>query len=143
MTALEIAPMPPPIGTVVVIDRLADPVIEAAGQHVSSAYCETFWLPVIGPTALWLLRHAAARTADGPYAVDVEVLGKSLGVGGAYSKSSPLHRTFDRLKRFECADGGWSTTWRLRTHLPQLPRRQLVRLPDVLQRQHADLLGGA
>lgn len=124
------------------IEAWPDQIIDDVGQHVASAYCETFWLPIIGPTALWLLRAAARHTAEGPWAVDVEALGRSLGVGGSFGRHSLLHRTFDRLKRFECADGGWSTTWRLRTHLPPLARRHLARLPEPLQRQHDVLLRG-
>lgn len=143
MTALDHhTPTPPLVAEVVVIEALRDPVIEHAGLHVSSLYAETFWLPVIGPTALWLLRAAARHTTDGPWTVETDGLGKALGLGGSFSKHSPLHRAFDRLKRFGCADGGWSTTWRLATHLPPLPRRHLDRLPEDLQRQHALLLRG-
>ena len=58
------------------IERLPDPLIEEHGHHVTSRYCEEFWLPTIGPSALWLLRHVSRHTETGPYVVDVEVLGE-------------------------------------------------------------------
>ena len=39
---------------------LADPLVEALGFDPRSWYVEHFWLPVIGPTCTWLLRHVAA-----------------------------------------------------------------------------------
>lgn len=138
MTALEHDIAAPPQVEVVVIEALHDAVLEAAGHHVSTLYAETFWLPVIGPTALWLLRLAARHTTDGPWTVDTEALGRSLGVGGGrhFGKASQLHRTFDRLKQFNCADGGWTSTWRLATHVPPLTRGRIARLPESLQREH-------
>lgn len=144
MTALDHTPtQPAPIVQTITIEALTDPVIDQFGHHVSSLYCETFHLPVIGPTALWLLRLAARHTTDGPWAVEASDLGKALGLGGSFHKNSPLHRTFDRLKSFRCADGGWNTTWRLATHLPPLTRRQLDRLPATLQAEHNRWIGGA
>ena len=34
-----------------------DPVVDAVGHEVRSAYSEFFWLNVLGPTALWALRR--------------------------------------------------------------------------------------
>jgi hypothetical protein len=39
---------------------LTDPLVEALGFDPRSWYVEHFWLPVIGPTCTWLLRHVAA-----------------------------------------------------------------------------------
>ncbi|HXH58437.1 hypothetical protein [Iamia sp.] len=124
--------------TTITIERLADPVIDQVGQHVTSRYCELFWLPTIGPSALWLLRHAAYHTAGGPYVVDVETLGRCLGLGDSVAKNAPLPRTLARLAVFDCAARGGST-WHLRDHLPMLPGRYQQRLPNVLQVAH-DLL---
>src|SRR3546814_3891300 len=65
--------MPRPIRASAAIDWLAnqnplsvvewaDPVVEAAGHPVRSVYVETFWLPTLGPTAMWLLRRDRKST---------------------------------------------------------------------------------
>lgn len=36
---------------------LNDPVIDTVGHQPRSTYAETYWLPVIGPSALWALRR--------------------------------------------------------------------------------------
>lgn len=128
----------------ITIERLDDEALEAIGAPVTSRYCEVFWLPVIGPSALWLLRHAVMHTVDGPYTVDVDTLARSLGLGAARGIHSPLVRTLNRLVQFRCATGGWQTaTWKMRTHLPALTDHRLARLPDVLRQAHDELLAGA
>ena len=42
------------------VSRLDDPVVEAIGHDADSDYAETYWLPVIGPSALWALRRLSA-----------------------------------------------------------------------------------
>ncbi|HEV7864423.1 MAG TPA: hypothetical protein VGR20_17070, partial [Acidimicrobiia bacterium] len=39
------------------------PVIEALGHHPTSDYAERFWLPVIGPSALWAHRRLTSGFA--------------------------------------------------------------------------------
>jgi hypothetical protein len=124
----------------VTIERLADPVLDEHGSHVTSRYCETFWLPVIGPSALWLLRHAAIHTEQGAYTVDVDTLARSIGLGGAHGAHAPIVRTLNRLDDFRGGVGGWRTTWALRTHLPPLTARQAERLPEPLRAAHEALL---
>jgi hypothetical protein len=117
--------------------HLRDDLLERAGHHVTSLYVETYWLPVLGPSSIWLLRHASHHLpAEGRYVVEAEVLGKCLGLDGG-GHHSALHRTLHRLVRFGAAVDDGNSVWRLRSHLAVLSRRQLARLPLVLQREHA------
>jgi hypothetical protein len=120
------------------IEKLDDPVLDSHGQHVTSRYVEVFWLPVLGPTSLWLLRHCSFHTEHGPYTVDARTLGRSLGVGAGPGRHNPLIRSLDRLVSFHCGLRVFDR-WALRTHLGPLPQRHLNRLPEALQEAH-DLL---
>lgn len=111
-----------------------DELLAEHGHPVAGRYAEVFWLPVLGPSCLWLLRHASYSTARGPYVVDAEVLARSIGLRG-HGNQSPLQRTLRRLVDFDCATGS-GDRFALRTHLGPLPERHLARLPDVLQLAH-------
>ncbi len=124
------------------ISRWADPVLEAAGMPVTSRYVEVFWLPVLGPSAIWMLRHCSYHTADGDYTVDTDTLAVRLGIGRGCGNHSPVIRTLRRLVDFGCGHHA-GTRWAVATHLPQLPGRHLRRLPEPVQLAHEHLLGTA
>ena len=42
--------------TIVVVPWV-DPVVDEAGASVFSRYVEMYWLPVLGPSALWMMRR--------------------------------------------------------------------------------------
>ena len=86
--------MPRPIRASAAVDWLAnqnplsvvewaDPVVEAAGHPIRSVYVETFWLPTLGPTAMWLLRRLSAWLEATPDGISVELpeLAQELGLG--------------------------------------------------------------
>ncbi|MGP8181174.1 MAG: hypothetical protein ACLP1E_10420, partial [Acidimicrobiales bacterium] len=60
-----------------------DPVIDEVGHDPRSAYVETFWLAVLGPSTTWLLRHLTIRLEESPEGIelDVEDTARSLGLG--------------------------------------------------------------
>ena len=89
-------------GGPITLDRLDDPIVEGVGEHVTSPYVETFWLPRLGPSATWMLRLAARLTVDGPVEIDPDVLGRSLGISGPHGAARALARLVD----FYCAVGG-------------------------------------
>jgi hypothetical protein len=74
----------------------------AYGVDARSRYAEVFWLPAVGPTALWFLRFAASALDARPAGVLVrpEVLARCLGVGGPASRFRPLERAIARLMAF-------------------------------------------
>jgi hypothetical protein len=130
------------VPTTLTIVPWPEPVIDTLGHDPRSLYAETFWLPILGPTALLLLRHLATRFDETPAGVELRVAetSQALGVGNREGSSSPIVRTLARLEQFEmaCADPR-SPTIAVRRNLPPVTRRQLGRLPMPLQRQHARL----
>jgi len=129
----EPAPAPAPLRVV----AWPDPVIDTLGYDPRSTYVEHFWLPVLGPTATWLLRRLVARL--GAYdAVDVDraEIALALGVGARDGRNSPFGRALGRCVSFEVARWRGRDELAVRTHLPPLPRRHLIRLPLALQELH-------
>jgi hypothetical protein len=130
------------VPTTLTIVPWPDPLIDTLGHDPRAFYAETFWLPILGPTALLLLRHLATRFEESPQGVELRVAetSQALGVGNREGSSSPILRTLTRLEQFEvaCADP-LSPTIAVRRNLPPVTRRQLGRLPLPIQRQHARL----
>ena len=120
------------------IEPWPDPVIDSLGYDPRSWYVEQFWLPVIGPTSTWLVRHLAARLDASPAGIDIEVdaTAHALGLGRKSGRHSPLQRSLSRCVTFELACRRDEGTYRVRRRIPPLPRRHLVRLPLSLQETH-------
>lgn len=114
-----------------------DPLPFADGAELGSVYVETFWLPILGPTCVLLARRLGVWLAatDG-IQVDLDVLAREMGLGPAGGTSSPIVRSLDRL----C---GWGFARNAGDYLaiqpvaPFLSVKQVVRLPEHLQGQHA------
>ncbi len=119
-----------------------EPLLDTVGHDPRSVYVETFWLPILGPTSLLLLRHLAIRFDESPGAIELRVAeaSQALGVGTRDGSSSPIVRSLGRLEQFDlaCADPS-STTIAVRRNLPPVHQRQLRRLPLPVQRHHAQL----
>lgn len=146
MTATEAGAVPSPAGGAVpaFCYRLVDPdpVLGQLGVSPCHIYCERFWLPVVGPTALLLGRHLHRATWEsglvaGDTAASVqEELAARLGVG-VY----PLRRAHDRLVSFGLASRDGDGTVVLSRLWPPLALRQVRRLSEQLQREHETLMG--
>lgn len=120
-------------------DPLPIGLVDADGHRLLSEYVEWFWLPVLGPTALCLLRKLALRGQRPPLAYDLPELARSLGVGYHQGRNSPLNRTLERLVMFHVAS--WDGhTLHVRRCLPTLPARHVDRLPERLRAVHAEYL---
>ena len=115
-----------------------DPVVDSLGYDARSAYVETFWLPVLGPSTTWLLRHFAGRLEESPQGVDLDVedTARSLGLGERLSPNAPFARTVKRCVDFEMAEWRAPGLLAVRVRLPPLARRHLRRLPACLQTRH-------
>ncbi|HET9092461.1 MAG TPA: hypothetical protein VFN50_08625 [Acidimicrobiales bacterium] len=120
-----------------VVEPWDDPVVDEIGHDPRSAYVETFWLPVLGPSTTWLLRRFASHLDDSPHGVEFETddLARRLGIGERSGPNAPFARTVKRCVDFQMAE------WRgpalaVRRHLPPLARRHLRRLPASLQAEH-------
>jgi hypothetical protein len=119
---------------------LSDPATEATGFHPRSLYVETFWLPVLGPTATWLLRHLVDELEASPLGVDLGLddAARSLGLGGAGGRHSAFGRAIERCVHFGLARRLDPGRLAVRGTLPPVPRRHLIRLPVGLQERHRE-----
>lgn len=127
--------------TTITVHPWPDELIDALGHDPRSAYVERFWLGVLGPSAIWLLRRLATGLDESPAGFDLplEDTARSLGIGGT-GRSSAFMRTLGRIVQFELAsidDTSSPLVVRVRRRLPPLTRRHLLRLPESLQAEHA------
>ncbi len=126
---------------VVILD---DPVIEAVGFAPESRYAETYWLPVLGPSALWALRRLSALLAMRPSGITVPMgmLSSELGLGGNGGRHAPGVRALGRLVLFGLAEVRGDEL-AVRRKVPPLASRQLRRLPAHLADAHQAHHGAA
>jgi hypothetical protein len=132
-------PAPPtyPVPTLA-IQAWPDPVIDAVGHDVRSAYVEQFWLGLLGPSATWLLRRLVRGLEDDPdgFDLDLALTATQLGLGTRSGRHSPFFRSIERCCRFGAAQQIDEGTLRVRRKLPPLTRVQIARLPVPLQQAH-------
>ncbi len=102
-----------------------------------SAYVETFWLPVIGPSATLLLRRLADEFDSEPDGFEINCvdLSREIGLGARLHSRSPFVRTVDRLTKFHLADLRGDVLFVCR-QLPDVSPRQIARLSERLQALH-------
>lgn len=114
-----------------------DPVIDQVGHDPRSSYVERFWLGVLGPSTTWLLRRMALGLERSPAGFDLPLAetARALGIGGE-GRHSPFVRALGRCCQFELALPQEQGVLAVRRKLPPLSRRQLQRLPEVLQAEH-------
>lgn len=138
-------PQPPsPLAWLAGRDRLAtvvwhDPVV-TVGFDSADSYVETYWLPLLGPSATWALRRIAGWLATAPASglwLPLEPLARSLGLGAPAGRNSPARRTIGRLVDFRLASIDHDRdVLAVRTLIPPLPERAIDRLPGHLLVQH-------
>jgi hypothetical protein len=114
-----------------------DPVIDSLGHDPRSWYVEHFWLPIVGPTGVWLMRRLASDLEVRPQGFDLrlEETARALGVGTRRGRHSPLGRAIVRCAQFELA-ASWGNVLAVRSRMPPLPIRHLMRLPPSLRQMH-------
>ena len=128
-----------------VVEPWLDPLIDAVGHDPRSSYVERFWLPVLGPSTTWLLRHLVTRLEESPGSVelDVEDTARALGLGERMGPNAPFARTVKRCVDFDMAQWRDPTHLAVRRRLAPLARRHLRRLPESLQASHDAELNSA
>ena len=116
-----------------------DPSLAVSGHDPRSAYAERFWLGVVGPSTLLLLRRFARGLEEQPagFRVSLADTARALGLGTGTGRQGPLQRTIDRACTFGLARQISASELHVRTHLPTLNSRQLGRLPTVVRRSHS------
>ncbi len=131
-------PLPAPGRVFLRVEPWHDPVIDKVGYDARSTYVETFWLPVLGPSTTWLLRHFTIRLESSPDGVDLDVeeTARSLGLGERLGPNSPFARTIKRCVDFEMAEQLGPQRLAVRVRLPPLARRHLRRLPESIRTRY-------
>jgi hypothetical protein len=114
-----------------------DPVVDTNGHCVLSRYVEHFWLPVLGPSALWILRRIVIGFEEFPggFEIDVPYMAAAVGLSFNAGANSSFTRSLQRCTMFGAAQalqGGLA----VRQFLPTLSNRQLQRLPLTLRQAH-------
>ncbi len=120
------------------VEPWPDHVTTEVGQDPRSAYVERFWLSIIGPSALWLLRTFAYGFDAAPqgYQLDVHNVARALGLGDRVGRHSPVQRAADRLCHFDLAHSRGGMTLLVRRDVPWLDERKVSRLPAPLRVEH-------
>lgn len=82
-----------------------DPVSDSQGHNPLSLYVEFFWLPVLGPTSIFLLRRLALMLDESPQglALSQHQLANEIGLGKWQGENSPLNRSIIRCHKFKLA----------------------------------------
>lgn len=116
--------------------------IDHIGHDHRSPYAERFWLPIIGPTCLFLLRCLAYGYDDNPDTLILSrgALGQQLGLNrdnGGTGKHSPLSRAFQRLEMFRLATQAAPNVVSVRVAMPWLDAGQVTHLADAHRAEHA------
>lgn len=127
-----------------------DPVIDTLGHDPRAPYPEKFWLPTLGPSALFLIRYLADRFDTEPAGFDLALaeVSRCLGLGDRIGRSSTVARSLGRLVQFDLAaypseDGepDAAGVLHVRRHLPPINRRHVRRLPASRQAEHDAWVG--
>ena len=114
-----------------------DAVVENFGHAPRSTYVETYWLPILGPSATWAMRRLTAWLDAAPEGYDLPLsdFGRELGLGAGTGRNAAVVRTLARLVTFGMATP-LGDALAVRVMLAPLTQRQLRQLPDALAAQH-------
>lgn len=121
---------------------LDDPIEDANNFDPRSAYAATFWLPVLGPSTMWLMRKMADRFDLEPDGFEIDLLETShaLGIMSSGGKNNAFQRALNRAVSFHMGRTIDGRTIAIRRFMPQLHQGQINRLPPRLQRQHTRVI---
>lgn len=122
------------------LEPFPDPVIDALGHDPRSTYVERFWLPVLGPSTTLLLRLLIDRLESSPEGlrIDIAESARALGLGERQGRHGPFLRSIARAIDFDMVRYLRPGVIGVRHSLPTLSHRHLARLPESLQREHAN-----
>lgn len=115
-----------------------DPITDPLGHDPVSQYAELFWLPILGPSSLWLLRRVSLMLQDSPSGFSVKMcdLAQEIGLGNWRGPRSPFQRAMDRCCDFQLAVRREESFVYVRRRMPTLGRRLAHRLPQRLREMH-------
>lgn len=126
------------------ITAWADPIVDRLGHDPRSIYVEKFWLGVLGPTTILLLRHCAQSLEEYPNGFDLnfDSTAKALGLGRRVGRAGPLSRSLERAARFRIVRSLSASEVEVRRRIPPLTRQQANRLSPSRQHEHTLFLEG-
>lgn len=114
-----------------------DPVLRRCGHDPRSVYVERFWVAVLGPSAVWLLRLLAREFdeigPDDDLQLDLELTARRLGLQHRGGRQSTFMRTVDRCRKFDLACFDEDAVLLVRRWMPPVPRQLHVRMPRELR----------
>lgn len=115
-----------------------DDVLDHLGFDPRSEYASDYWLPVLGPSTLWLLRRTANGFDYSPegFQLDLSETARSLGLGDRSGRNSPFVRALNRCVQFGMAQVTGPDQLAVRRRLPQLSRHHLNHLSPALRARH-------
>ena len=115
-----------------------DPITDPLGHDPVSQYAELFWLPILGPSSLWLLRRVSLLLQNSPSGFSVKMcdLAQEIGLGNWRGPRSPFQRALDRCCDFQLAVRREESFVYVRRRMPTLGRRLVHRLPQRLREMH-------
>jgi len=125
-----------------------------ASHAADSRYVEQFWLPILGPSTTWLIRHLNHQLDVGgeDVIVDLGEIGNALGLGERAGRHAPLLRSlrragdYDMVMTPQADESNDAATTRLvlvRRALPPLSPRLVERLAPNLARAHHAICAAA
>jgi hypothetical protein len=111
--------------------------VDTTGVDARSAYVETYWLGLLGPSCVLVARRLVAWLDAEPagFEISLAALASTLGLGSSTGRRAPVVRTLTRLVDFHLAN--IDQTFAIRRKFPPLTARQSARLPDHLAATHA------
>ena len=108
-----------------------DQSLATTGHSPTSDYTERFWLGVLGPSVICLLRRITRGFEAHPAGFQIVLAdtARAIGLGGGTGQQAPINRTIDRACTFNMARRTSPEQLEVRLHMPTLTSRQLSRLP--------------
>ena len=103
-----------------------------------SYYAETFWLPILGPSTLWLLRKVAERFDSEPNGFELDLIetALSLGIPSKGGRNNPFGRAIKRVVSFQMGEMLDDQTIAIVRTMPPLHGGQVRRLTPRLANLH-------
>jgi len=120
---------PEPVAALRILIAPGDPT----GYPITHPHIDGLWQPVLGPSAVSLLRLVDRFAATYPvsFTIELDHLGRRLGIGGR-GATSRAARTIDRLCNYRVAARLGANELVVPLRLPALRNRQLDRLPPYI-----------
>lgn len=116
-----------------------DPVADPFGHDPCSLYVELYWLPVLGPTAILLLRrlHILLKQNSGSFSIPRNQLALEMGIAQWHGPNSPFGRSLKRCCDFSLLHPQSGGLVYVRQRIPNLPPRLSHRLPARIKKLYA------